>query len=96
MKSFPMLGFPGETNRPRKNIVYRCYPTPSTLVCVWPAYYEGEYQLNIYHANEDEFPTSVEHRLSPDQEPLSASDPFEVQCLIFHLIQTHLPSEVTA
>jgi hypothetical protein len=31
-----------------------------------------------------------------DQEPFHADDVFEVQALIFHLIQTYLPTEVTA
>ena len=97
--TFPMLGFPGEETPSGKlgdSTVYTCRPSPNTIIVVWK--HVGQpYHLNLYHhpPKQGVLITHQENRFAPKQEPLAAEDPFMVQCLIFHLIQTHLPTEVT-
>jgi len=96
-EKFPLLGFPNERNTGLgDNVIYMCLPLSNARVCVWK--FENEdYGVNIYrHPQMDEdLLTSVHDRFDPNQSPIRARDVFEAQLAIFHLIQTHLPHEVT-
>jgi hypothetical protein len=93
--SIPLFGFPGERLLSEDTLVYRCSPSPAARVYVWSVD-GGRYGVNMYrHPGTEGIPTHYDNRVNREQDPIVCADPFEVQLAIFHLIQTHLPTEVT-
>jgi hypothetical protein len=100
-ESFPLLGFPNESNERLNEIVYRCFIGDDCRVCLWERNKsfskndKGKYAVNIYRGHiTDHVLTHMQDRYSIYQGAIVVEDAFEAQLAINYLIQTHLPLEV--
>jgi len=101
-KRFPLLGFPGETNKPDGNILYQCH-LPTARIALWtirPISLSNpdRYELNLYKPlrddmHKDDSLTEPCDRVAPDQPPIYVRSALEAQLAIFYLLQTYLPTE---
>ena len=94
--SFPLLGFPRESNVWSSSVVYRAYVGDDCRIVLWKRHQRyGGYAVNLYRKHmTDNIPTHQKDRYSFNQEPISVADALEAQLAIFYLIQKHLPQEV--
>lgn len=97
---FPLLGFPGEINRPDGNVLYQCH-FPNARIALWvvaPFSLTKRYELNLYKplphdAHRDDTLTDPSDRFAADQPPITIRSALEAQLAIFYLVQTYLPTE---
>jgi len=96
---FPLMGFPGEHNRPDGNVVYQCF-FPGARIALWWTQRYTRYELNLYKplpddAHRDDTLTDHHDRYNHNQAPISVHDVLEAQLAIFYLTQKYLPAGVT-
>jgi hypothetical protein len=97
----PMLGFPDEQLcRLNRYPFYVCRPVqdqPDLVAAVWWDSGDQHFKVGLFilHPNTDLDGETVlaKEVLEPQ---LAADGPLHAQSLIFHLVQTHLPREVTS
>jgi len=94
---FPLMGFPGETNKQDGNVHYQCH-FGIARIALWNS--GTGYALNIYKplpddAHRDDTLTDHCDRYDPYQRPIKVGCVFEAQLAINYLIQIYLPTEVT-
>ena len=100
-KTFPLMGFPGETNKPDGSVVYQCY-FPGARIALWiiDVAPSRRYEVNIYKpfpddAHRDDTLTDHRDRFHMPQNPITIHCVMEAQLVINYLIQKYLPTEVT-
>jgi hypothetical protein len=101
-KTFPLMGFPGETNKPDGTVVYQCF-FPTARIALWkvvPFTLTNRFELNLYRpfpddAYPDDTLTDYCDRFDVAQEPIPVNCVMEAQLAINFLVQKYLPTEVT-
>jgi len=93
---FPLMGFPGETNKPDGGVVYQCF-FPTGRIALWRTKHSRYYELNLYRpfpddAHKDDTLTDHRDRIAAWQNPVRVNCVLEAQLAINYLIQTHLPT----
>jgi hypothetical protein len=98
-KLFPLMGFPGEHNKPDGGVIYQCF-FPTARIALWkvtPPTRTSRYEVNLYKllhtdAHSDDTLTDHRDRFARHQAPISVACALEAQLAINYLIQTHLPT----
>ncbi|RZN09686.1 hypothetical protein CWO91_16795 [Bradyrhizobium genosp. SA-3] len=102
MAAFPKLGFPEEVKfkweRSETYHYYACRPIPTRpelAVAVWAG--GTSFWVSLYRLRSSAEALHYHAFTGADElEMMRAEDPLQVQGIIFHLIQNHLPREVTS